>query len=214
VFFIGCSHPGKARPSTGKPACRFEFGYEPKWDGFCCLAVKFGHAVDLGMRSGRPAATSRRAGTGRPVPGLTSAGIAEARMLGSRPASSRAVVRSRDSGKSGPPPRARGGVASGCSAVRPAGCETDRVGPCGEWRVIRSLAGTRPAGLRISPIGGDQGTRRNQIQRPKQYESGAGRLAAGRRDGRDRLSGQACLADRVRIVSVIWLLVASLTWPL
>ncbi|HEY1541556.1 MAG TPA: ATP-dependent DNA ligase [Xanthobacteraceae bacterium] len=46
--------PMEARTERDLPAQDGEWQYEPKWDGFRCLAFKEGKAVDLRARSGKP----------------------------------------------------------------------------------------------------------------------------------------------------------------
>jgi ATP-dependent DNA ligase len=48
----------KYRPMEAKPASKLpagpEWQYEPKWDGFCCLAFRDGKRVDLQSKAGKP----------------------------------------------------------------------------------------------------------------------------------------------------------------
>jgi ATP-dependent DNA ligase len=46
-------HPMEARPATELPAGA-EWQYEPKWDGFRCLAFRDAERVDLQSKSGKP----------------------------------------------------------------------------------------------------------------------------------------------------------------
>lgn len=50
------TRPMEARTAAELPNDRGEWQYEPKWDGFRCLAFKAGDAVDLRAKSGKPLA--------------------------------------------------------------------------------------------------------------------------------------------------------------
>ena len=46
--------PMEAKAAEGLPDEKGLWLYEPKWDGFRCLAFKQGNAVDLRAKSGKP----------------------------------------------------------------------------------------------------------------------------------------------------------------
>src|ERR1041385_7208933 len=46
--------PMEARSAEQLPATEGPWQYEPKWDGFRCLAFKSGNAVELRAKSGKP----------------------------------------------------------------------------------------------------------------------------------------------------------------
>ncbi|TIX32036.1 MAG: ATP-dependent DNA ligase, partial [Mesorhizobium sp.] len=46
--------PMEARTAEALPEGNGSWQYEPKWDGFRCLAFKDGKAVDLRAKSGKP----------------------------------------------------------------------------------------------------------------------------------------------------------------
>jgi ATP-dependent DNA ligase len=46
--------PMEARSSVSLPAAGGPWQFEPKWDGFRCLAFKAGKSVDLRAKSGKP----------------------------------------------------------------------------------------------------------------------------------------------------------------
>ena len=46
--------PMEAKAAEGLPDDKGLWLYEPKWDGFRCLAFKQGNAVDLRAKSGKP----------------------------------------------------------------------------------------------------------------------------------------------------------------
>src|SRR5688500_10614848 len=48
------TRPMEAKTADDLPQERGKWQYEPKWDGFRCLAFKEGDAVDLRAKSGRP----------------------------------------------------------------------------------------------------------------------------------------------------------------
>jgi len=48
------TQPMEARTAEALPREDGPWQYEPKWDGFRCLAFKSGKAVDLRAKSGKP----------------------------------------------------------------------------------------------------------------------------------------------------------------
>jgi ATP-dependent DNA ligase len=48
------TEPMEARAAERLPEGDGAWQYEPKWDGFRCLAFKAGNAVDLRAKSGKP----------------------------------------------------------------------------------------------------------------------------------------------------------------
>ena len=56
--------PMEAKSAERLPAASGTWQYEPKWDGFRCLAFKAGKAVDLRARSGKPLGRYFPEGTG------------------------------------------------------------------------------------------------------------------------------------------------------
>ena len=48
------THPMEAKTAAELPTDQGKWQYEPKWDGFRCLAFKEGEAVDLRAKSGKP----------------------------------------------------------------------------------------------------------------------------------------------------------------
>src|ERR1700688_520448 len=51
--FAKTYRPMEAAPATSLPVGR-QWQYEPKWDGFRCLAFRDGKRVDLESKSGKP----------------------------------------------------------------------------------------------------------------------------------------------------------------